>query len=325
MKNRLLGKTGLAVSEIGFGTWGIGGAADGDVAYGPTDDEESKRALERAYDLGVTFYDTSDLYGFGHSERILGSVFKKVRDKVVIASKSGFIRQDGDLKQDFSIQRIRQSLEESLRRLQTDYIDLYQLHSPPVDVIEQDPAILETLRSLQRAGKIRAFGISARSPDEARLAVQNWGVPCVQVNFNLTDQRVVENGLMDLCRKEDTGLIIRTPLCFGFLVGTYSANTPFDPRDHRSKWPAQQLEAWAGAPNVFSPLLNYPHQTPAQLALRFCLSYSSVSTVIPGMLTADQVTENSSASALGPFTDAERSTLEEAYKRHTFFVKKSGS
>jgi len=323
MNLRMLGNTGLTVSEIGFGTWGIGGSAEGDVAYGPTNDGDSIQALRRAFDLGVNFFDTSDLYGFGHSERLLADAFQGLRQKVIIASKVGFAKQNGSLGQDFSPQHIRSSLEQSLRRLRSDYIDLYQLHSPAIADLQQEPGILDLLYSFQKEGKIRAVGVSARSPEEALLAARDLKVRCVQVNFNLIDQRVVENGFMTYCEREGVGFIGRTPLCFGFLGGGYSSQTKFDSLDHRSKWPAGQLDVWANAPQAFSSVLGkYSGQTPSQLALRYCLSYPGISTVIPGMLTAGHVNENTLASSLGPFTAEERSELEEIYKKHTFFLKR---
>src|SRR3989338_3843598 len=226
MNYRQLGATGLKVSEIGFGGWGIGGVANGAVAYGPTDDRESVDALQRAFDLGINFYDTSDVYGYGHSEALIGAVFKRVRTKVTIASKVGFLRADGP--QDFSSRHIRTAIEQSLRRLQTDYIDLYQLHSPPIMLLESDVGIMHTLESLRKEGKIRALGISVRSPDDGLIAIRKFGFKCVQVNFSLLDQRAVENELMELCKARNVGLICRTPLCFGFLSGKYSAESVFD-------------------------------------------------------------------------------------------------
>ena len=239
MKYRRLRSTGLQVSEIGFGAWGIGGVANGAIAYGPTDDQESKRALRRAYHLGVNFYDTSGLYGYGHSERLIGEVLKDVRDRVIITTKVGFLDADGA--QDFSPKHIRQSLAASLKRLQTDYVDLYQLHSPPIDALGRDESILSALRSLEQEGSVRAIGISVRSPDDGLVAINRFGLSCIQVNFNLVDQRALSNGLFDLCRKQGVGVIVRTPLCFGLLTGRYSPESKFGPGDHRSSWSSAQM------------------------------------------------------------------------------------
>ena len=147
MNYRKFGNTGLNVSEIGFGTWGIGGNSNGAIAYGPTEDEISLQALHKAFDQGVTFYDTADLYGFGHSEELLGKAFRKIRDKVIIASKVGCL--DFESGQDFSVSHMRNALEGSLRRLQTDYIDLYQLHSPSMDLLANDGQIFSTMEKFK--------------------------------------------------------------------------------------------------------------------------------------------------------------------------------
>lgn len=319
MKYRKLGRTNLEVSEIGFGTWGLGGNVNGAIAYGPTDDQESKLALRHAYGLGVTFYDASDFYGYGHSERLLGEALKDVRHKVVIATKVGLLDASGA--QDFSPKHIRQSIEASLKRLQTDYIDLYQLHNPTMEVLSQDETILSTLHSLKKEGKVRALGISLRAPDDGLVAITKFGFKAIQVNFNLVDQRALENGLFDLCEREDVGVIVRTPLCFGFLTGAYSAESKFASSDHRSRWSPRQIARWASAHRLFAAVLvEHEKQTHAQIALRFCLSYRSVSTVIPGMLTKTEVEENVVASQLGPFTETELSKIEQIYQDNTFFV-----
>jgi aryl-alcohol dehydrogenase-like predicted oxidoreductase len=319
MKYRRLGKTGLYVSEIGFGGWGIGGDKNGAIAYGPTDDRESLLALHRAFELGFNFYDVSDFYGFGHSECLVGEALKEVRSQVVIATKVGFLDAQGT--QDFSPEHIRQSIERSLQRLQTDYIDLYQLHSPSMEILEQDNRILSTLQSLQTEGKIRSYGISIRSPDDGWMAVHKFGFKCIQVNFSLVDQRARENGLFAACEKQDVGVIIRTPLCFGFLSGSYSGDEGFAHSDHRSRWSPEQLRRWSQAHTLFSvALVHDKKQTPAQTALRFCLSYPCVSTVIPGMLTREHVEENVLASSMGLLLEEERVKIQEVYQQNRFFT-----
>jgi aryl-alcohol dehydrogenase-like predicted oxidoreductase len=321
MKYRLLGATGLRVSEIGFGGWGIGGSGNGAVAYGPTEDRESSLTLRRAFDLGVNFYDTSDFYGLGHSEELIGEALKEVRPQVILATKVGLLDPSGG--QDFSPPHIRRSVEGSLRRLQTDYIDLYQLHSPSMDVLRQDNKILPAFHSLQTEGKIRALGISVRSPDDGLLAVTRFGFKAIQVNFNLVDQRAAEIGLLTLCEEENVGVIVRTPLCFGFLTGQYSEADQFDASDHRSRWPSEQIKRWAGANPLFSSMLGKREmQTHGQIALRFCLSYPSVSTAIPGMLTREHVQENVLASELGGLSQSELLGIRKTYRENRFFLGK---
>src|SRR5260221_8820080 len=248
MRYRSLGSTGLRVSEIGFGTWGLGGNAQGAMAYGPTDDKDSIRALRAACEAGINFFDTADFYGFGHSERVVGTALHDVRDQVLIASKVGMLDAKGT--QDFSAAHLRRGLERSLERLGTDYIDLYQLHSTPIEAL-RDGRIVAELERFRSEGKIRAYGVSTRSPDDAVTAVKELGIGCIQANFNLVDQRALESGLFELCTAKGAGVIARTPLCFGFLTGHYSSATRFDQYDHRNRWSEEQRERWSSALGLF--------------------------------------------------------------------------
>jgi len=322
VKTRPLGQTGLHVSEIGFGTWGLGGDVGGSIAYGPADDRESLRALRRAFEAGIAFYDTADLYGSGHSERLLGEAFAGSRDRVVIATKAGIVSTRGE--QDFSPAHLREALTASLKRLGSDHADVFLLHDPPIALLDQQPDLIRLLETFQRDGRIRAWGISVRSPDDALVAVARFGAPVIEVNFNLADQRARQNGLLELCARRQTGCIIRTPLCFGFLTGQYAADAAFDPADHRRRWLPEQRQRWAEAGQAFSAAVApVAGQTPAQVALRFCLSYSGVSTAIPGMLTPAHVDDNAGASRLGPLSEHERRRLEELYEQHDFFLGRS--
>jgi aryl-alcohol dehydrogenase-like predicted oxidoreductase len=319
MKYRELGNTGVNVSEIGFGAWGIGGNVKNSLAYGPTDNKVSIRALERAFEKGVTLYDTSPLYGYGHSEKLIGSTFKKHRDQIIIASKVGYLDFDGE--QNFTKEHIRKSLEESLRRLQTDYIDIFQLHDPPMSVLQKDSDIFSILESLQDEGKIRLIGISTKSPDESILALEKYDFKSIQVNFSLIDQRALENGLFQKCEEKGVGIIGRTPLCFGFLTGKYDAKQSFPSSDHRSLWSKEQVGQWANAYKLFGKeIITKEHQTNAQIALRFCLSYSALSTTIPGLLTDEHVNENSHSSELGAFPDSVIEKFRIIYNNNVFFT-----
>jgi len=315
---RKLGSSGIEVSEIGFGAWGIGGYTPGLPAYGETDDAESEKALQAAYDSGITFFDTSDLYGLGHSEELIGKALKAVRSKICIATKGGFrgIQES----QDFSPKYIRSALDASLRRLGTDYVDLYQLHSPSLDVAEPVLELKKSLEELKREGKIRALGISVRSPNDGLLATP-WGFDSIQVNFNMTDQRALTNGLFEAALKHKTGIIVRTPLSYGFLTGEFSERENFGSADHRSRCSQEQRRLWAQAGKLFFNSFE-THQTPAQAALRFCLSFPAVTTVIPGILKAKQAQENAAASMLGPLSDKDLSRIREIYASNTFFVPK---
>lgn len=302
------------VSEIGFGAWGIGGNKDGAVAYGPTDEAQSLDALSAAFDAGINFFDTADLYGFGESERLIGKAFAKKRGEVVIATKGGMLDPQG--RQDFAPAHLAESLDASVKRLGTDYVDLYQLHGASPEVLE---GLVGTLDNIRRQGKTRAIGISLRAPEDGKRALELYPFDAVQVNFNLLDQRAVDSGLMELCRERGAGIIVRTPLCFGFLTGGYSATQEYDASDQRSRWNIEQRKVWASAYELFSGIKGRA-DTPAQFALRFCLSFDAVSSVIPGMLTRAHVEENAVASDRPALGTAEIRRIGDIYHSHRFFV-----
>lgn len=318
MKYRALGRTGIRVSEIGFGTWGLGGDAAGSIAYGPVDRTESVAALRRAFSAGINFFDTADLYGAGRSEEVLREAFSTDRSAVVIASKVGMLDAAG--RQDFSVEHISRAVSGSLERLGTDYIDLYQLHSPPAALLEQANGPLETLAGLKKRGLVRSVGVSVRSPADGLLALESGKVDCLQVNFNLLDQRALDSGLFEACLEKRVGVIARTPLCFGFLTGRYRADQQYAESDHRSRWSGAQRERWASGHELFSRWRSSDAETAAQFALRFCLSFPAISAAIPGMLTAGHVDENAGASALGPLPDAALPEINALYRQHEFFV-----
>ncbi len=319
MNYRQIGNSGVTVSEIGFGAWGIGGIVKDSKAYGPTDDNVSRLALRKAFDSGITFYDTAALYGYGHSEELIGSSLNDVRDKIVIASKVGYLNFQGE--QDFSEKHIRKSLECTLSRLKTDYLDLYQLHDPPMQLLQKDNRIVSTLNNLKQEGKIKIFGISVSSPDDCLISIEQFNFNSVQINFNLVDQRAIENNLFEKCKEKGVGIIVRTPLCFGFLTGKYGADDHYAPGDQRGKWDFKQKEMWANAYELFaSDSETVGNQTSAQVALRFCLSYPQVATVIPGMLTVEHVEENVQSIKFGRFSTGALEQFNDIYRKHQFFT-----
>lgn len=316
MRYRKLGNTGIEASVIGFGTWGLGGDA-----YGPADDEVSRITLRAAFECGVTFYDTSDLYGTGHAEVVLGRALEDVRGRIVIATKGGLLPHTGfAMPSDFSPAYLRQALAASLDRLRTRYVDLYLLHSPELHVLKENPEILATLKEFQAQGLIRAYGVSARSPADAKAMIEHFDPAVVQVNYNMIDQRAKDDGLFALARAHGVGLIARTPLCFGYLTGTLRGNkSEFTGRDHRTHWPDDQLRCWAEAPGLFNHLFEGRLRTATQLALQFCLADDAVSTVIPGMMTPEQVAENVATVDLAPLGPDELADIERIYRANTFY------
>ena len=314
MNTRPLGATGIQVSEIGFGTWGIGGDANGTMGYGPSEDAESLAALLEARALGCTLFDTSNLYGWGHAEALLARAFGACRRDVVLATKVGYVSPDGQ--QDFSPDAIRRSVDGSLQRLQTDHVDLLQLHSPSQEVLEGNDGLFAALDTMRRDGTVRAFGISAASPDEALLFVARYHPSFLQVNFNLGDLRALRNGLFEACRAQGIGVIVRTPLAAGFLSGRIGSAETFAATDHRQRYSAEMRTRWAEAVRLLRPVFeDAPEATPAQNAIRFALSFDAVSAVIPGMMRVSDVREDLGTSHLPRLQADQLRAVEVVYER----------
>ena len=294
MRYRELGKTGIIVSEIGFGAWGIGGETLGATSYGAIKSGVALNAIETAVSLGINFFDTSNIYGGGQSERLLGQALRTIRSDVVISSKMGMVNFEHRLK--MTREQMVRSLDQSLERLQTDYLDILHLHLVPVEELVQNPEIIQTLQSFQAEGKVKCLAISLNDPNDALCSVvyENFGV--IQVNFSLLDMRLLSNGFMSSSASGKLGVIARTPFNFGFLARNYPIDVKFGETDHRSRWSQKQLMKWIkGANQVLTALgidnLNDSEQR-VHFALKFCLHYSNISTVVPGMLSADEVRIN---------------------------------
>jgi aryl-alcohol dehydrogenase-like predicted oxidoreductase len=307
MKYRRLGKTGLFVSEIGFGAWAIGGPAklgSKIIGWGPVDDGASKKTLETCLEVGINFIDTADVYGWGHSEKLIGEVFKGKRDKVIIASKVGNrVNENGEWIKDFSAQWVRQAIEHSLRRLQTDYIDIYQLHSPHAD-FEYSPEVFQVFDDLKKEGKIRFYGVSI-GPVEHGLQIAHIEKGDVfQVVYNLL-QRNPEKELFKVSLKKDFGIIARVPLASGFLTGKFATGHRFHEEDHRNDWTAEQIDNTIGKVEKLSFLAASGRRTMAQASLQFCLAQRAVSTCIPGAKTPAQLIMNAKSSDLIPLSKEE--------------------
>jgi aryl-alcohol dehydrogenase-like predicted oxidoreductase len=316
MKYRALGRTGLVVSEIGFGAWGIGGRTVGTTSYGDTDDRTSLAALGAALDAGITFFDTSAAYGNGHSEALIGQALKGRRAKAVVATKAGY--ETWDRPPDFSAVTLTTSAEASLRRLDSDYIDLLQLHNAPTAVLQFDD-VRQARDGLLASGKIRARGASTKSPADALDALR---LAEVQANFNVMDVRAVSEGLLEEVVRRQAGFIGRTPLCFGFLAGTIKRDTVFPAADHRNGWSRAQLDNWIdGATELLAAVSARPGAEGAESALRFCLAFPAVSSVIPGILTPAEAAGNARASAAGPLPAPAVEAVLAINRRRQFFVR----
>lgn len=312
MKYRDLGRTGIKVSEVGFGAWAIGGNRHGN-SYGATDDKESIEAVEKALELGCNFFDTADVYGWGHSEELLGKVFRARRDRIVVATKVGSDFYQGYGFQTFDEEYIRFALDKSLERLQTDYIDLYQLHNPPASVIENEQTYGVFLK-LKNEGKIRAWGVSARNSRDAQIALMVAKPDSIQVPFNIFSTGP-EQDVFPLADQVGCAIIAREPLSNGFLTGKYDLESTFAPGDIRKNWPRDFINARVKASEKLTFLARDGSRSLAQAAIQWVLQSSRVSAVIPGIKTPEHAVEDLNAPASPRLTREELSEVEQLRKQ----------
>lgn len=295
MRYRKFGTTDLEVSAVGFGAWAIGGGAmvgDTAIGWGAADDATSTAAIHAALDAGISFFDTADIYGLGHSERLLGTCLGNRKD-VVIATKVGNTARDNQFTVDYSGPYITAACEASLRRLQRDTIDYYQLHSARVSHLQREDCIA-TLQRLQQQGKVRYWGISLNTFDpqpEADFFFQQQVGDGFQLVVNLINQRALP--LVKAAAGKGYGIIARMPLQFGLLTGKFDAFTRFRKNDHRyNRLPPDII---AQARELLQPAWDLCGKygiSKTALALSFVLGYPGVSTVIPGIRTPGQVADN---------------------------------
>jgi aryl-alcohol dehydrogenase-like predicted oxidoreductase len=298
MKYRTLGKTGLKVSEVGFGAWGIGGNAYGN-SYGPTDDKTSLEAVEKAIELGCNFFDTADAYGHGHSEELLGQALKGRRDDVIIATKVGADFYHDRPRMSFGTDYLSFAIDKSCERLQTDHVDLYQLHNPPIQLLRSGK-IFEGLERLVESGKIRYYGVSIHDPEEGLLAMRNGRPAAIQVVFNILRQEA-KSKLFQTAVANNVGIIAREPLSNGFLTGKFNADSAFPKGDIRFNFPRNYFHALIKAAQQLK-ILETQSRTLTQASLRFILDHKEVSTVIPGAKSTQQVEEDLQASDIPSLT-----------------------
>src|SRR5256885_4897118 len=278
MKTRILGRTGLKVSEIGFGAWAVGGNAHGN-SYGPTDDAESIAAVRRAAELGVNFIDTADVYGWGHSEEILGEALEGHREDVHIATKVGGDFYHGGVRMNFDPGYIAFALERSLKRLRTTHVDVYQLHNPPTELMG-DPETYEVLEALKAEHKIDHHGVSVHEPAEATLCLEAGSPEVLQIPFSLFRQECIED-VFDAARNSNDGIIAREPLGNGFLTGKIRPDARFPPGDIRHHWPPSMVAGRASAAERL-PFPAGSDRAIGQAAVRFGLAFPDVPGTRPG-------------------------------------------
>ncbi len=303
MNYRTLGRTGLRVSEIGLGTMVHAGH------FGPMNDAESLAAIATALDLGVNFIDTSNAYGDGYSETLLGKALKGKRDRVVLATKGGNI-MTGPKRgtTDFSPDHIAQVMDGSLQRLQTDHVDLYQLHNPKVPEI-QDDALYALLQRRKQEGKLRFLGASVNTMEEGIAAVKGGRFDVVQIEYNILVQDPAQQ-VFPLAQEASVGVIARVPLRRGLLAGkiTGKDRERFTGGDVRARlFAGEGLDRELAKVDAVRFIAKPPVASLAQAAIAFCLAHPAVSTVIPGARNADQMRDNASASgARLPEADVEK-------------------
>ncbi len=319
--SRPLGRSGIQVSAMGLGCWAIGGpfwAGETPVGWGQVDDNESIRAIRRGLELGVTFFDTADVYGTGHSERILGRAVAECRQQVIIATKFSNMFDESTRQitgSNASPNYIRQACEASLRRLNTDYIDLYQFHWNNYDA-ERAPEVRDALEGLVSAGKVRFYGWSTDFPERARVFAEGPHCTAIQHEMNVLDDAAP---MIALCEELNLASINRGPLAMGLLTGKYAAGATLPLDDVRSERSPEWMKYFKdGKPNpdflrkldAIREILTSGGRTLAQGALGWLWARSEQTIPIPGFRTVVQVEENCKAMHLGPLSADQMQEIE---------------
>ncbi len=303
LSQRVLGKSGLSVSEIGFGLWAAGGDA-----WGPTNDQEILDAIDFTLERGVNFYDTADVYGAGHSEELLGKAMQNRREKFIVATKIGWRDFDGERGQSAytSVEKLIQGVEGNLQRLNTDYIDIIQSH---IDF--RDPTmeiIVEGFQRLQKAGKVKAYGVSTSNFAYLQAFNQDGHCATLQIDYSILN-RTAEKEILPYCLENNIGVIVRGALAMGILAGKFTPETRFPPGDFRSRWHDNEEEKKVFLSDLATvaqlrPLAESQKMSLEQLALRFTLQHPAITTVIPGIKNITQADKNIRAGFQPPLEGA---------------------
>ena len=318
MKYRELGSTGWQVSTISFGAWAIGSA------WGQVDASESLRALHEAVDLGVNFFDTADVYGDGQSERLLAQLRRDRPEEILIATKAGR-RLDPHTSEGYNGANLTAFVERSLKNLETESLDLLQLHCPPIDVYYR-PDVFAALDDLVQQGKIRRYGVSVERVEEALKAIEYPNVCSVQIIFNIFRQRPADRFFAEAAKRK-VGILARLPLSSGMLTGKLNINSQFAKDDHRNfnrhgeafdrgeTFSGVDYETGLSAIEELRSLLP-EGMTLAQFALRWILMFDAVTCAIPGAKRPTQVEENVSAADLPSLSPETMNRVRELYERN---------
>lgn len=324
---RTLGRSGLPVSALGMGCWAIGGpvwSGQTPHGWGEVDDEESIRAIHKALELGVNLFDTANVYGAGHSERVLGRAFDGRRSQVVIATKFASLFDEKTRQvtswSSTSPESIRNECEASLRRLHTDYIDLYQFHDNGYPA-ERAAPIRDTLEELVRQGKIRSYGWSTDFPESAQVFAQGPNCSAVQLQLNVLDDNPE---MIALCEKENLAALNRGPLAMGLLTDKYTTEIKVPVDDVRGEkspgWikyfkDGKPNPEWSAKRDAIREILTSKGRSIAQGALAWIWARSDKTLPLPGFRTVAQVDENAGAMQYGPLTAEQMREIDELLGR----------
>ena len=327
MFKRRLGRSNLEVSAMGLGCWAIGGPwdwleADGKkepTGLGQVDDTESIRAIHYALEAGINFFDTAANYGCGHSERILSQAIAGRRDQVILATKFGYVVDEEKriiAETDEIVPRIRQECEDSLRRLQTDYIDLYQFHKADYDP-EKAAEVRDVLEALVAEGKIRWYGWSTDNPEGARVFAQGTHCTAIQHWMNMIGDTAPQ--ILAVCEEHDQASINRSPLGLGMLTGKFNRDTTFPEDDVRHAWDARAERATKNLQRIEAVRKFFADageiRTQAQIALAWIWTRSDRTIPIPGFKTVAQVKENIQAMEFGLLSNEQMKKIDEIFER----------
>ena len=317
MKYNKLGKSGIEVSEIGFGAWTIALNWWGKEI----DEDEAKRMLKKAYDVGINFFETGDMYGKGKSEKLIGEVFKDMRNEIVISTKYGYdfrnVEQIGhnELPQRFDPEFTEMALKNSLERLQTDYVDVYGLHNPKLKHIRDD-TIFQTLDKFIEDGKIKtyqtALGPAIGWTQEGLESMKRPNVSAVQTVYNILEQ-TPGNELLENAVKNDVGILVRVPDASGILTGKVNADTKIDEKDHRSVRKGEWIKASLQKVEQLRPIAERNGLNITELAIKFILSKKGIASVLPTVISEEEIENFAAMSNDNYINQADMKEIDDLY------------
>jgi aryl-alcohol dehydrogenase-like predicted oxidoreductase len=330
MKYRKLGRSGIKVSEIGFGAWTIGL----DWWGKKIDDDEAIRMLKHAYDLGINFYETADMYGNGKSEKIVSQAFKDMRDEVVYSTKWGYDIYDAiqighnELPQKHNPEFLKYALQQSLNRLQTDYIDVYSLHNPKMDAIKNDSLFI-SLDKLVQSTKIKSHGVALGPAigwkDEGLLAIEKRNITCLQTVYNVLEQDP-GRAFLNAVRKNnnDVGIMVRVPDASGVLTGKVNEKTAFGKNDHRSNRKKEWILEAMQKVEKMKPIANARGWSISQLAIKFILSQKGISIVLPTVIDVGEIESFAEMADGNYLNENEMAEIADLYNNN-FYIRQQSS